>query len=238
MPAFFVHGVPDTPDLWNGVREHLNRKDVIAPAMPGFGAPLPAGFDCTKDDYASWLVARVEEVGEPVDIVGHDWGAMLVQRVVSLRPDLIRTWAAGSGPLDTAYEWHDTAKTWQTPEAGEQLMAALTPDVVVAVWASQGMGEDVARSVASHIDDAMKSSILALYRSATHVSSDWAPLALSAPPGLVLWGADDPYAGPEFGKRLAERTGAKFVAFEGCGHWWPYQRPAEVATLLEEYWAR
>ena len=238
MPAFFVHGVPDTPDLWNGVRERLKRQDVIAPAMPGFGAPLPAEFACTKDAYASWLVDRVEEVGEPVDIVGHDWGAMLVQRVVSQRPDLVRSWAAGSGPLDTEYEWHTTAKTWQTPDAGEQLMAALTPDAIVGVWASQGIAEDVARSVASRIDDTMKSCILALYRSATRVAEDWPPLAATSSPGLVLWGADYPYAGPEFGRRLAERTGAKIVEFEACGHWWPYQRAAETAVLLEDHWAR
>jgi pimeloyl-ACP methyl ester carboxylesterase len=238
MPAFLVHGVPDTPALWDGVRANLQRDDVIAPALPGFGAPLPEGFDCTKDAYASWLIERVEEVGAPVDIVGHDWGSLLVQRLVSLRPELVRTWAAGSGPLDTTYVWHDTAKTWQTPEAGEQLMAAMNPDVIVAVWATQGIAEDVARAVASQIDDTMKSSILTLYRSAVRVSEDWDPLAATAPPGLVLWGKDDPYAGPEFGQRLAERTGAKFVAFEGCGHWWPYTRAAETAGLLEEHWSR
>ena len=51
----------------------------------------------------------------PVDLVGHDWGSLLVQRVVSLRPDLIRTWACGNGPVDTEYVWHDMAQQWQTP---------------------------------------------------------------------------------------------------------------------------
>ena len=56
------------------------------------------------------------------------------------------------------------------------------------------------------------------------------------PPGLVLWGAEDPYADPEFGRRLAERTGAQITVFEGCGHWWPLQRAAETAELLEARW--
>lgn len=238
MPAFLVHGVPDTAHLWDDVRAHLRRKDVLAPSLPGFATPLPGGFDCTKDAYASWLVARVEEAGPPVDIVGHDWGAMLVQRLVSQRPDLVRTWAVGSGPLDAAYEWHPTAKTWQTPRAGEQLMAALTPDAVAGAWKAQGLADEVARSVASRLDDRMKSSILTLYRSAMRVAEDWPPLTSSPAPGLVIWGNDDPYVGPEFGRRLAERTGATFVGFEGCGHWWPYRRAAEVAALLEEHWAR
>jgi pimeloyl-ACP methyl ester carboxylesterase len=163
---------------------------------------------------------------------------MLVQRIVSLRPDLVRTWAAGSGPVDTTYEWHQTAKIWQTPGAGEDLMAALTPDAVVGVWTGEGFGESQAREIAARIDDVMKSSILTLYRSATRVAEDWPPLASKSPPGLVLWGADDQYVGEEFGRRLAGRTGAKFVAFEGVGHWWPYLRAKEAAVLLEEHWGR
>ena len=238
MPAFLVHGVPDSGHLWDGVRKHLKRTDVIAPSMPAFDAPVPDGFDSTKDAYASWLIARIEEVGEPVDLVGHDWGSLLVQRIVSLRPDLIRTWAAGGGPLDIEYVWHDTAKTWQTPTAGEQLMAAFSPDVIVGVWATQGIPEEIARPIANRIDERMKTSILALYRSAINVAQDWTPLSAPTPPGLVLWGADDPYCPVAYGQRLADRTGAKCVAFAECGHWWPLQRPAETAALLEEHWQR
>lgn len=238
MPAFFVHGVPDTGHLWDDVRSHLSRTDILAPSMPGFGTPLPEGFDCAKDAYASWLIARVEEVGAPVDLVGHNWGSLLVQRFVSQRPDLVRTWAVGSAALDAEYEWHATAKIWQTPGAGEQLMATFTPEVIVATWAGQGIAAEIARPIAERIDEQMKTAILALYRSAIDVAKEWTPLAATAAPGLVLWGADDPFVGPDFGKRLAERTDAKFSAFPECGHWWPLQRPQETADLLEKHWQR
>ncbi len=42
MPAIFVHGVPETEHLWDGVRERLSRKDTVAVSLPGFGIPLPA----------------------------------------------------------------------------------------------------------------------------------------------------------------------------------------------------
>ena len=237
MPAFLVHGVPDTAMLWDGIRKHLDRSDIVAPSMPGFATPVPDGFDATKDAYVAWLITSVEEVGEPVDIVGHDWGALLVQRLVSLRPDLVRTWAAGSGPLDTDYVWHETAKIWQTPDAGEKLMKALTPDAMTGALASQGLEPAYARAVSELIDEPMKTCILALYRSATKVAEDWTPLASPCPPGLVLWGADEPGGPAEYGQRLAERTGAKFVRFEGTSHWWPHQRAAEAAALLNEHWA-
>ena len=76
MPAFFVHGVPDTSALWDSVRANIERDDVIAPNLPGFGAPVPDGFGATKEEYVDWVIAEIEKVGEPVDIVGHDWGSI------------------------------------------------------------------------------------------------------------------------------------------------------------------
>ncbi len=29
MPAFLLYGVPDTHHLWDGVRQHLSRTDII-----------------------------------------------------------------------------------------------------------------------------------------------------------------------------------------------------------------
>jgi pimeloyl-ACP methyl ester carboxylesterase len=110
VPAVLFHGVPDTYRLWDRLRAHLRRRDVLAPSLPGFGVPVPDGFDATKESYVAWLIAEIERVGEPVDLVGHDWGSLLVQRVVSLRADLIRTWACGDGPVDREYVW----TTWRS----------------------------------------------------------------------------------------------------------------------------
>ncbi len=72
MPAFFIHGVPATHHLWSPIIDRLARKDVIAIDLPGFGAPVPTGFDATKEACVGWLIARIEEVGQPVDLVAHD----------------------------------------------------------------------------------------------------------------------------------------------------------------------
>jgi pimeloyl-ACP methyl ester carboxylesterase len=174
------------------VRAHLKRTDIVTPALPGFAAPIPSGFDATKEAYLAWLVHEVEAVGEPVDIVGHDWGSLLVQRLVSTRPDLVHTWAAGSATIDRDYVWHDLAQMWQTPEVGEQIMDAMAGDALVDAIAS---------------------------------------------PGLVLWGADDPYVTADFGKRLAECTGATLEIFPDSGHWWPLTKPVETAAALEQHWS-
>jgi len=236
VPAVLVHGVPDTAQLWERVRLHLARTDVITPALPGFGAPVPAGFDATKDAYVAWLVGEIERVGEPVDLVGHDWGSLLVQRVVSTRPDLIRTWTAGAGTVDATYVWHELAQLWQTPGVGEEIMDTLQGDALVDGLADQ-LGREQAVEVASHVDATMKDCILRLYRSAAGGFAEWhdAVDAIDRP-GLVLWGADDPYVTPEFGERLAQRTRARLVMFADSGHWWPVTKAAQVADALQDRW--
>jgi pimeloyl-ACP methyl ester carboxylesterase len=84
----------------------------------------------------------------------------------------------------------------------------------------------------------MKRSILALYRSAVRVGTEWeGDLGRVPSRGLVLWGENDPYAAPVFGSRLASRTGARFLPFAGCSHWWQLERPDDVANALEAHWS-
>lgn len=238
MPAVFVHGVPETHRIWDKVLSLLSRKDAIALDLPGFSAPVPAGFTMTKEDYVEWLTAQVEALGEPVDIVGHDWGALLTARLASLRPDLVRTWAVGGGAIDPAYVWHDMAKMWQTPGVGEQVMQAMTGDALKAALVGAGVSEEDAASMAEHIDDTMKAAILPLYRSAVSVGEEWGPdLPRMPKAGLLIWGADDPYMQVKHAEYMAKVTGARLVTLPHTGHWWPLQRASEVAKLLEEHWA-
>jgi pimeloyl-ACP methyl ester carboxylesterase len=239
MPAFFVHGVPDTSSVWDDVVARLDRTDVIRPDLPGFADPLPADFVPTKEAYADWLTAQVAKVGEPVDLVGHDWGSLLAVRVATTRPDLVRTLTFGGGPVDETYVWHDVAQLWQTPEVGEQVMEGFTPELLSEALAGIGLTPEQAAATASRVTDDMKAAILVLYRSAVDVGAQWGP-ALDGGfdrPALSLWGGDDVYAQPEFGGRMAERLGGRSVVFAGCHHWWPLGRPDEVAAELQVHWA-
>ncbi|GHE49482.1 oxidoreductase [Camelimonas fluminis] len=239
MVAVFVHGVPDTCRVWDEVIPRLARKDARAVSLPGFDAPVPQGFEAAKEDYVAWLIGELEALGEPVDLVGHDWGALLVLRVVSLRGDLIRTWTAGGAPLDPDYVWHDAAQAWQTPELGEQVMAMMTPEATAASLATRGLTPAQAQTTASHIDARMQDCILRLYRSAKTVGAEWTPdLARINTPGLLIYGAQDPFLdSPRLAPALASRTGADLLMLEGCGHWWESERPAEVAGALQRHWA-
>ena len=119
-----VHGVPESAALWDKVRERLPGP-TTALALPGFARPRPDGFGATGDDYAAWLVGELEAIGEPVDLVGHDWGAALTYRVATTRGDLLRSWAADvANVMHPRYTWHDFAQLWQTEGAGEEFFAS------------------------------------------------------------------------------------------------------------------
>ena len=237
MPVVFVHGVPDTARVWDAVIQHLARKDVITVSLPGFGTPLPAGFQATKEGYVEWLLRELARIDGPIDLVGHDWGSHLVLRSIMLQPDIARTWVGGAAPIDPDYVWHEAAQMWQTPELGEQLIASLTPDLFVEALVGAGVPRPYAEEAVRHVDDTMKACILRLYRSAVNVGAEWrGDLGRITAPGVVLWGERDPFATPDFGARLAERTKAKFVSYP-CSHWWQLERPAEVAAELERLWA-
>lgn len=239
MPAVFIHGVPDTARLWSELLARLSRRDVVTLGLPGFQTSLPEHFDSSKESYVAWIIEQLERIGTAVDLVAHDWGAILMQRVVSIRPDLIRTWAGGGGIVDREYAWHDFARHLQTPEVGEQVLeATMGPEAGVPLLVQLGIPAATAQEVAAGIDDRMKQSMLRLYRSATNVGAEWhAEVDAITRPGLVIWGRDDPFVPVRFGERLASRVGGRFLAFDDCGHWWPIQRAVETAEALERFWS-
>jgi pimeloyl-ACP methyl ester carboxylesterase len=242
MTTVFVHGVPETSAIWDGLLAALDRPETVTLSLPGFGNVRPAGFGATMNEYAAWLVAELERIGDPVDLVGHDWGGGFVVRLVSTRPDLVRSWvtdAAGIG--DPEFEWHDFAKIWQTPQAGEdfwnQQLAAPIQERA-GVFTMFGVPEGPAVDLASHVDRTMADCILALYRSAVDVGSQWGPDFAAIPaPGLVLVPGEDPFLSAPSATKAAARSGAQTVALEGLGHWWMLQDPARAATVLHEFWA-
>lgn len=240
VPALLIHGNPDSAFLWDRVRDHLGDygDEIIAADLPGFADPAPAGFACTKEGYVGWIVEQLEALGGGVDLVGHDWGSLLVQRVASTRPDLLSSVACGGAAVDADYPWHPLAQVWQTPGEGERYMQEeLTAEFGIAHLIENGVPpEDARRNI--WLTPYGKATILALYRSAIDIGAEWQPdLERLDVPAMVIWGRQDPYVPLRYGERLAERMTAELVVLD-CGHWWPFERPTDTAQALMRLWMR
>jgi pimeloyl-ACP methyl ester carboxylesterase len=245
LPAVFVHGNPETAALWDDLIPHLRHVDVITLSPPGFGAPVPDGFDATANAYRDWLATELGRIEGPIDLVGHDWGGGHVMRIAMERPELIRSWATDvAGLFDPHYVWHEMARLWQTPGAGEQAVAQSVAAPLGARaqrYESYGMSPRVAAGIAAGFDETMGRCILTLYRSAAQPAiADWGRQLgnAAARPGLVIVATEDHFAGGELmARRSAERCSARVAALPGLGHWWMCQDPTAGAAALTKFWS-
>ncbi|MGN6474416.1 MAG: alpha/beta fold hydrolase [Mycobacteriales bacterium] len=235
---------PETPAVWRPFLSALDRSDVLTLAPPGFGAAVPQGFGATYDEYVAWLVQELQAIGEPVDLVGHDWGANFSFRVACERPDLLRSWAIDTaGGFAPDYSFPDVSRVWQTPGDGEKAMAnwlAMGVAERTTLNEALGMSGDVAAELAAAFDEPMTECILAVYRSVPEsVLADLGQRASAAAarPGLVIHPTGDEYTGtPGQHQWLAEQAGAQVAVLEGLGHWWMLQDPAASAEALARFW--
>lgn len=94
----FVHGWPDTPEVWSNQIDNLkNDYRCVAVRLPGFGEKLPAeapwGYDF--DTLADMLAKTATDLkrangGEPIIFVAHDQGAWVTYMVERKHPDLFK----------------------------------------------------------------------------------------------------------------------------------------------------
>jgi len=238
----FLHGVPDTPAMWGPLIGELGltSEQYIAPALPGFTSPVPSDFSSTKEAYVDWFIAQLEvihTISGPVDVLGHDWGALIVVRTASLRPDLFRTWTLANALPHPDYKWHRMARMWQTPLLGELMMVGATKTAMCKALHGQGIPADLASVEASHWSPDMKRAILKLYRSAKTAGQQWdAGLSNLPAKGLVFWGEDDPYVPLWVAEKFTQRTGAKLLRQANTGHWSIIERADVLAVELQKHW--
>jgi pimeloyl-ACP methyl ester carboxylesterase len=247
MTVVFVHGNPESDAIWERLLAELGRDDVLRLSPPGFGAPVPDGFGATVTEYRDWLIEALTALGEPVHLIGHDWGGGHVVNVAMHRPDLLLSWASDVLALfDPDYVWHDLAQVWQTQGAGEDSLAQMlhgTEEGRAKGLAGLGFPPDTAAVVAKAQGPDMARCILALYRSAAQPVMAELGRDLeraSAKPGLAILPLADPFGAADGGKlsrRGAARAGARIAELDGLGHWWMLQDPKAGAAAIRDFLA-
>ena len=248
-----LHGNPETPVVWDPLRAALARTDsanrtVVTPHLPGFGSPIPTGFDASKEAYAQWLTSELEAIVErsgPVDVVGHDWGGVLAMRVISQRPELVRSWACDVLELFHAdYVWHDFAQIWQKSPAGEDYFAgtlATAADIRIAMYENIGIPIETGTLLVAAADQLMCDCVLRLYRSAIQPAmAVWGEAIDGAGtrPGLCITAENDPFVrNHDMALHVGTRLGASAKQMAGQGHWWMLGDPDGAAAMLRTFWA-
>lgn len=243
-PILFLHGNPDSADLWKGVIRRLRSSfRCLAPDLPGFGrSTAPADFDYALQNMADFVNGLITALGirEPLNLATHDLGTSFGLAWAVKHPEKVKRIAVSNAMFFSDYRWHFWGRVWRTPIMGELsmiLMNRLIFNFELRRSSRQLTAEHIQRTYAL-MSGPMKKMIVRLYRASTpRLFAGWEDelLALTARvPTCVLWGDGDPY----IPSRYAERFGAQQVQhFPDCGHWLPAEAPAEVAALLSNFFA-
>jgi pimeloyl-ACP methyl ester carboxylesterase len=245
VTVVFVHGVPETRDIWDPLREVLDR-EAVAVALPGFGTPRPPGFTGTKDDLVEWLAMALRRVDAPVDVVGHDIGALLTMRIASGFDVPLRSWTVDVANIfHPEAEWPEQVHDLQTPRRGEAMLRSTReappddPQSTAARLVGAGVPPVLARVIGTAHDEVMSQSILDFYRSAVPNAGAgwWSDVTCpTRSPGLVLLLPDPPDEEAR-SMEVAQWLGATTARLEGLNHCWMAEAPDMVAPILERFWS-
>jgi pimeloyl-ACP methyl ester carboxylesterase len=221
-PVLYVHGVPDSAELWT---PFLRLTGGIAVDLPGFGeSGKPAQWPYSLDGYARFLPALLDELRiDRVRLVAHDWGAA----ALTLAGRIERLVAIDVLPLLPGHRWHWVARAWRTPGLGELGMGFTGRTLLRRLG---GLSAPHADEVLRHFDHGTQRAILKLYRAERVVT---APLEAVTAPALVVWGERDRYLDPAWAERIAAALGgpAEVEIVPGAGHWPWLDRPELVQRI-------
>jgi pimeloyl-ACP methyl ester carboxylesterase len=245
MSVVFVHGLPETREIWGPLREVLDR-DSVALALPGFGTDRPLGFTATRDAYADWLGEMLDRLDRPFDVVGHDLGALLTMRVASAFDVALRSWTVDVADIfHPRFKWPERVRNLQTPGVGEEMLETAReadpkdPQSTASRLMGAGVPRELARDLGAAHDEVMSQSILDFYRSAApNVSAGWWE-GITGPTrsrGLVLL-LPDPAEVEAMSLEVAEPLGAETVRLDNLNHCWMAEAPELVASVLERFWS-
>lgn len=248
-PVLLLHGFPERATCWRTVAPLLHVHDLrtYAPDQRGYspGARPPRRRDYRLAHLVADAVALVEEIGTPVHLVGHDWGAVVAWTLAAQRPDLVRTLTAFSVPHPKAFlgamlTSGQGLKSWymgffQLPRVPE--LAARKPGGVMDGFLRRaGMTRaEVARFRREIVADGALPYALGWYR-----ALPMADLAGSAGrvrvPTTFVWSDGDVAIAGAGARRTSEScTGSyEYVELAGVTHWIPTQAPDACAEAILE----
>lgn len=245
-PILALHGWPQDGTCWDGVAAALTAtgRRVVVPDLRGSRpAAAPAGrWAYRTAALVADVRAIIDAVGEPVHLVGHDWGSALAWYVAASQPDLVRTLTAVSVPHPGAFarslltsrqvvaSWYLAA--FQLPWLPELYLG--TPHRASALLQRTGLPRRYADAYAARLADRrVARGGLNWYRAALLTGPRLLRARLRAPV-LQVWSDRDVALTDAAMRRGRFHTEAAFAyeVLHDVPHWIPETAPDRLAELI------
>ncbi len=248
VPVVLLHGFPQRATSWGAVSEHLHSEGFRTYALDQRGysprARPRSRFGYRTTELVADVVELIDRIGQPVHVVGHDWGAIVAWGVAGKHPDLVRTLTTVSVPHPAAFMRSMLTSTqglksyymamFQLPFLPELLLRSRR--MARRFLRAGGMTPDMIEDYfAGIVDDGALRGGLGYYRS----------LPLSRPadisrkirvPTTLVWSDGDAF----LGRKGAETTDRwvqadyRFEVIEGATHWLPDLNAEVLAGFITD----
>lgn len=244
----FLHGSPGTRNEWERVTSYLNScSRMFLVDRPGYGLSVPVSPSATSIESTARSIASLIELESPQGaiVVGYSHGGGIASWLAITRPSLVRGLvliASIGSPRAILPSDLLTA----TPIIGEmlcftliRLLAPREPAVLARLippfrpWSAE-FGRLLHAAVAS---PGTWRTYLHEVRSMIAISNElYRGLALIQAPTLVIAGSEDKLVPPKASLDLATSIpNGSLREISGAGHLILVERPAELASLMDEF---
>jgi pimeloyl-ACP methyl ester carboxylesterase len=250
-PLVLVHGIGGSSiNYAENVEALAQHFRVYAVDIPGHGRSEKPDIEYEVESAVPFIAAFIREVcGEPAALVGMSAGGLMCALTAEAHPDLVThlvlVCSAGLGRdvsmalrlLTLPVTWPMIESTRPTP-AGVRLSmrrvvhdpACLTDEMVALLCedrARPGAVRAMLRALRSNV------GVLGVKRWRRHLRA----LRRVGAPVMIIWGRQDRLIPVSHAYRAWRRLGkrARLHILDGCGHWPPFERPAEFNQLVLDF---
>lgn len=247
-PILMLHGFPQNAAEWDRVAPalHADGRATIAPDQRGYspGARPADAADYALGECVADAVAILDALdANRVDVVGHDWGALVAWHLAALYPERVRTLTAVSVPHPAAMGAaiaSDPDQQQRSSYIGLFRQAGKAEDLLLADGGARlramfgGCPPDlVDRYVTPMLDRAALTGALSWYRA---MSNETMACPRVTVPTTFVWGDMDIAIGATAAKSCADQvTGDyRFVPLTDIGHWVADEVPDLLAEAILE----
>jgi pimeloyl-ACP methyl ester carboxylesterase len=198
-------------------------------------------------DFAADVAAIAAGLPQPVHVVGHSFGGLVVQRAVIAAPEVYASatlLCSGPGPLP---EWHHALLRQMADAIGAHGLAATYAAKVAYESTLPGyvppppeIATFLERRFTSNAAESLRQITLHLIDASNDASDDASDaidqLAASGVPLLVAYGEGDDGWPPEIQDVMAKRLSAKRAVIPGGGHSPQVNAPSATVAVLTRFW--
>jgi pimeloyl-ACP methyl ester carboxylesterase len=242
-----LHGFPQNRHAWDRVAPHLTDAGyrTLAPDQRGYspGARPPGRRAYVQSELVADVLALIDQsgaAGQPVHLVGHDWGAQVAWAFASRHPERLRTLTTVSVPHPQALAWAmprgQLVKSWymaafQLPALPERWLVSRSG---IAFLSGPGFTPAQVHSYLDPLGHDGLTAVLNWYRALPFSQREKGYARPATVPTTYVWSDGD----TALGRRGAEATARfvkapyRFVVLPGISHWIPDEAPDQLAALV------